>query len=135
MSIFRNFLELLVGVIDIVKNRYIDNTLHNNELNEDNQFTKPQQFQDDMKERFCAKCGSIMKMFPGDVLVCPKCGYEIEAEYWFEDLENKEDYEEYYPTREEVLGIASDEDENSDGETYDEVYGEFDDYLPPNLNK
>ena len=63
-----------------------------------------------------------------DTLVCPNCGHSIDLDrYGYEDDES---YEKLYPTREEVLGIAENDEDYEDnpyGETYDEVCGELDD--------
>lgn len=85
------------------------------------------------KKYICNECGELMEFEDEweDILICPKCGHTIETDdYGFEDGDD-EDYEEYYPTKEEVLGIVSEDDEidedNPYGETYDEVCGELDD--------
>lgn len=63
-----------------------------------------------LDEYSCYECGSVMELFD-DVLVCPKCKHSIDLEDW---ITEPEDYEEYYPTREEV--ISEDENEEYDGE-------------------
>lgn len=44
-----------------------------------------------------------------DTLVCPHCGHSVDLEEY--GCEGDEKYENLYPTREEVLGIAADESE------------------------
>ena len=44
-----------------------------------------------------------------DTLVCPHCGHSIGLEEY--GCEGDEKYENLYPTREEVLGIVTDESE------------------------
>lgn len=80
------------------------------------------------REYICSKCGKLMEFEDEweDVLVCPHCGHSVELEKY--GCEDDEKYENLYPTREEVLGIADEEDDdNPEGETYDEVCGELDD--------
>lgn len=75
---------------------------------------------------FCRKCGALMKFEDEweDILICPKCGYSEDSDrYGFTD----EEYEKLYPTKEEVCGYDEDEDDEYNGETYDEVYGELSD--------
>lgn len=58
----------------------------------------------------CSGCGGVME-FEGeweDTLVCPHCGRSIDLDEY--GCEGDEKYENVYPTREDVLGIA-DEDE------------------------
>lgn len=79
------------------------------------------------REYFCNECGNLMEFEDEgeDVLLCPHCGHSVELDEY--GRENEEEYENLYPTREEVLGIDNDEDEeNPYGETYDEVCGELD---------
>lgn len=75
-------------------------------------------------EYFCEKCGELMVFedeHEKDILVCPACGYSTDLDhYGYTD----EEYEALYPTLEDILGIS---DEDEDGETYDEVYGELSD--------
>ena len=53
----------------------------------------------------CIECGAMMEL-EGDVLVCPKCGHSVDLEDWStEPL----DYEEYYPTKEEIFGFEDDD--------------------------
>lgn len=42
-------------------------------------------------------------------LVCPHCGHSIDLDDY--GREGNEEYENLYPTREEVLGIANDDSE------------------------
>ncbi len=72
----------------------------------------------------CSDCGA--KMFfedevTEDVLICPDCGHSVDLDHY--GIENEEDYDALYPTREEICGYG----ENSSGEfeTYDEVCGEL----------
>jgi hypothetical protein len=44
-----------------------------------------------------------------DTLVCPHCGHSIDLDDY--GCEGNEEYENLYPTREEVLGIANDDSE------------------------
>ena len=44
-----------------------------------------------------------------DTLVCPHCGHSIDLDDY--GREGNEEYENLYPTREEVLGIANDDSE------------------------
>ena len=77
----------------------------------------------------CSECGSRMEFEDEfeDILICPECGHSVDLERY--GAENDEDYDELYPTLEDVLGY-SDEDED-EVEVYDEVCGELDDYTPP----
>ena len=45
----------------------------------------------------------------GYTLVCPHCGHSIDLDDY--GREGNEEYENLYPTREEVLGIANDDSE------------------------
>lgn len=76
------------------------------------------------REYICRECGNLMEFEDEweDTLVCPHCGHSVELDRY--GCENDEEYENLYPTREEVLGIA-DEGDDSEGETYDEVCGEL----------
>lgn len=77
----------------------------------------------------CPECGAELAWESEweDSLVCLNCGFSIDPErYGLTD----EEYEDLYPTMEQVLGIADDDEEDDDeytGETYDEVCGELDD--------
>jgi DNA-directed RNA polymerase subunit RPC12/RpoP len=89
-------------------------------------FNKKQKKAMNSREYPCSECGKAMEFEDEweDSLVCPHCGHSVGLEqYGFED---DEAYESLYPTKEEVLGIAE-EDDSSEGETYDEVCGELDD--------
>lgn len=69
----------------------------------------------------CPNCGSVMEKYDhGRMLICNSCGLDIPKD-------RLDDWEELYPTYEEVMGIEPDEDEDDSGETYEEVYGELDD--------
>lgn len=77
----------------------------------------------------CPECGRLMEFEDEweDVLVCPNCGHSVDIDRY--GCENEEEYENLYPTREEVLGVlraANGDEENSEGETYVEVCGELD---------
>lgn len=81
-------------------------------------------------EYICDECGGPMEFENEwrDTLVCPKCGNSMDIDHY--GLTDEE-YEDLYPTEEEVLGIAGEDDEidedNPYGETYDEVCGELSD--------
>lgn len=82
---------------------------------------KPFDEYDWLYEYTCYECGAVMDIV-GDVLVCPKCGHSIEVKDWSTE---PQDYEEYYPTREEIVGYGDDDDdENSSGEYYDPMIDE-----------
>ena len=49
-----------------------------------------------------------------DVLVCPHCGHSVELDDY--GCEDDEEYENLYPTREEVLDIADKEDSNDESD-------------------
>lgn len=73
----------------------------------------------------CPECGALMNWEDEnkEVLICPNCGHEEEFDhYGFTD----EEYESLYPTKEEVFGYEDDKDDEYNGETYDEIYGELD---------
>lgn len=77
----------------------------------------------------CSKCGALMKFEDEweETLICPKCGNSIDSDHYGM---SDEEYDALYPTREEVCGYDEDEDYEEDeynGETYDEVYGELSD--------
>lgn len=52
----------------------------------------------------CSKCGARMQFEDEweDILVCLKCGHSVELERY--GMEDDEEYEALYPTREEVCG-------------------------------
>lgn len=52
----------------------------------------------------CSKCGARMQFEDEweDILVCLKCGHSVELEQY--GMEDDEEYEALYPTREEVCG-------------------------------
>lgn len=59
----------------------------------------------------CSGCGEFVVFGDEweDTLVCPPCGHSIDLEEY--GCEGDEKYENLYPTREEVMGIAADESE------------------------
>lgn len=63
------------------------------------------------KEIFSYECGHLMEFEDEweDTLVCPHCGHSIDLDDY--GREGNEEYENLYPTREEVLGIANDDSE------------------------
>ena len=81
---------------------------------------------------YCRECGARMEFEDDneDTLVCPNCGNSDDLDhYGFTD----EEYDELYPTEEEVLareGIFPDDEDNDEDdeyEMYEEVHGELDD--------
>lgn len=52
----------------------------------------------------CSECGAEMEFEDEweDVLICPECGHSIDSERY--GFENDEDYDELFPTKEEVCG-------------------------------
>lgn len=52
----------------------------------------------------CSKCGARMQFEDEweDILVCLECGHSVELERY--GMEDYEEYEALYPTREEVCG-------------------------------
>lgn len=78
------------------------------------------------REHVCRECGNLMEFEDEweDTLICPHCGHSVELDRY--GCEDDEEYENLYPTREEVLGIV-DEEDDAESETYDEVCGELDD--------
>lgn len=76
----------------------------------------------------CPECEAAMEWEDEyrEVLICPNCGYEDTLDrYGFTD----EEYEALYPIKDEVCGYDDIEDEEDEynGESYDEVYGELSD--------
>ena len=63
------------------------------------------------REFICHGCGHFMEFGGGweDTLVCSRCGHGIDLDD--SGREGDEEYENLYPTREEVLGIANDDSE------------------------
>lgn len=61
-------------------------------------------------EYTCNECGEKMEFEDEmeDILVCPHCGHSVDLDDY--GCEDDEDYENLYPTREEVLGIDEDDD-------------------------
>ena len=76
------------------------------------------------KEYICNECGKMMEFEDEweEVLICPHCGQSVDVDRY--GCEDDEEYERFYPTREELLGIDNEED-NPYGETYEEVCGEL----------
>ena len=66
-------------------------------------------FNDDpwLDQYSCYECGAVMDIV-GDVLVCPKCGHSVELEDWSTE---PNDYEEYYPSKEEIIGFGDRRDD------------------------
>lgn len=62
-------------------------------------------------EYICSECGGLMEFEDEweDTLVCLHCGHSIGLDEY--GCEGDEKYENLYPTREEVLGIATDDSE------------------------
>ena len=80
------------------------------------------------RKYFCPQCGCDMQWENEweDSLVCISCGYSMDPEmYGLTD----EEYDDLYPTKEQVLGIGDDDDWDEDdeytGEVYEEVCGEL----------
>lgn len=63
------------------------------------------------REYICHECGHLMEFEDEweDTLVCPHCGHSIDLDDY--GREGNEEYENLYPTREEILGIANDDSE------------------------
>lgn len=63
------------------------------------------------REYICHECGHLMGFEDEweDTLVCPHCGHSIDLDDY--GCESDDEYENLYPTREEVLGIADDDSE------------------------
>lgn len=59
----------------------------------------------------CSECGNKMEFEDEheDILVCAKCGHSVDLDDY--GCEGDEEYENLYPTREEVLGIADEDDD------------------------
>ena len=66
------------------------------------------------REYICRGCGRFLEFEDGwvDALVCPHCGHSIDLDDY--GREGNEEYENLYPTREEVLGIANDNDDSEE---------------------
>ena len=58
----------------------------------------------------CSECGNVMEFEDKweDTLVCPHCGHSVDLDDYGCEGDNK--YENVYPTREEVLEIAKEDD-------------------------
>ena len=52
----------------------------------------------------CSKCGAKMEFEDEweEVLICPNCGYDMDADKY--GFESDEEYEAFYPTKEEIVG-------------------------------
>lgn len=61
----------------------------------------------------CSECGGEMEFEDEweDTLVCPHCGHSVDIDEY--GCEDDDEYENLYPTKEEVLGIE-DDDESDD---------------------
>ncbi len=72
----------------------------------------------------CSECGEKMEFEDEneEILICIKCGHSVDLEHY--GLENEEDYESLYPTKEEVIGYDEDEEKDT-GEYYEEEYDEL----------
>lgn len=71
-------------------------------------------------EYICDECGGLMEFEDEwhDTLVCPKCGNSMDIDhYGWTD----EEYEDLYPTEEEVLGIAGEDDKIDEDNPYGEL--------------
>lgn len=81
------------------------------------------------REYICHECGHLMEFEDEweDTLVCPHCGHSIDLDDY--GREGNEEYENLYPTREEVLGIANDDSE----EDFDSRSGECTEGLYPTV--
>lgn len=55
----------------------------------------------------CYECGAAMEL-QDDVLVCPVCGHSVDLEDW---VTEPEDYENYYPLKEEIADDNKKEDD------------------------
>lgn len=65
-------------------------------------------------EYICSECGAVMEFEDEneDILVCVKCGHSVDLDDY--GCEGDENYENLYPTREEVLGIVDEDDSEND---------------------
>lgn len=65
------------------------------------------------REYICHECGNGMEFEDecADTLVCTHCGHSVDLDDY--GRENGEEYENLYPTREEITGIAN-KDESED---------------------
>lgn len=54
------------------------------------------------REYICSECGKLMEFEDEweDVLVCPHCGHSVDIDMY--GCENEEDYENLYPTQDEL---------------------------------
>lgn len=66
------------------------------------------------REYICHECGHLMGFEDEweDILVCSHCGHSVDLDDY--GCEDEEDYRNLYPTREEIMGIADDSEEESD---------------------
>ncbi len=58
----------------------------------------------------CSECGAKMQFEDEweDTLVCLECGHSVDLDHY--GMENDEEYEALYPTKEEVCGYFDNED-------------------------
>lgn len=66
------------------------------------------------REYICHECEKLMEFEDEgeDILVCPHCGHSVELDDY--GREGDEDYENLYPTLEEVLDMENDSEEESE---------------------
>jgi len=80
---------------------------------------------------FCSQCGALMEFEDEDeeVLICPKCGHSVDYERY--GLEDDDEYDALFPTREELVGYdeEDEDDEDDDDEDTGERYREVGDEL------
>ena len=72
----------------------------------------------------CPKCGKRMQFENDetrDTLVCLHCGYDMDIDHY--GLTDEE-YDNFYPTKEQLLGREEDEDDDYLEDGADEVYDE-----------
>ncbi len=62
------------------------------------------------REYICHECGGLMEFEDEweDILVCPRCGHSVDLDDY--GCEGDEEYENLYPTKEELNIAGSDED-------------------------
>lgn len=69
------------------------------------------------EDYICPECGAKMEFADDITLWCPKCGTEVDYDHY--GFADEDEYDAAYPTREEVLGIG---DDDEDDEEYEETY-------------